>query len=233
MCGRYRRTTSDEEFARRYNIPVPPQLDLPISYNIAPTQNVLAIRLNPTTRQRTLDVLRWGLIPTWAKDEKIAYKTINARVETVDTAPSYRGAFKKRRCLIPADGFYEWKKVLGGKIPYSIQMSDGAPFVFAGLWEGWKPPGSEEWLRTCTIITGEPNELVREIHTRMPLILPEDNHDAWLSGEAGKEILVPFPADRMKAWAISPRVNSPRNNDEGILEPIAVDVQTRRPQHDA
>jgi len=142
MCGRYRRTTSDEEFARRYNIPVPPQLDLPISYNIAPTQNVLAIRLNPTTRQRTLDVLRWGLIPTWAKDEKIAYKTINARVETVDTAPSYRGAFKKRRCLIPADGFYEWKKVLGGKIPYSIQMSDGGPFVFAGLWEAGNRPGA-------------------------------------------------------------------------------------------
>jgi putative SOS response-associated peptidase YedK len=233
MCGRYRRTTSDEEFARLYNIPIPPQLDLPISYNIAPTQNVLAIRLNPTTKQRTLDVLRWGLIPTWAKDEKIAYKTINARVETVDTAPSYRGAFRKRRCLIPTDGFYEWKKVLGGKIPYSIQMRDDAPFVFAGLWEGWKPSGSEEWLHTCTIITGEPNELVREIHTRMPVILPEEHHDAWLSGEVGKEILVPFSADRMKAWAISPRVNSPRNNDEGILEPIAVDVQTRRPQHDS
>ena len=229
MCGRYRRTTSEEEIARQHNIPIPPQLDLPISYNIAPTQNVLVIRLNPKTNQRTLDSLRWGLIPNWAKDDKIAYKTINARVETVDTAPSYRGAFKKRRCLIPTDGFYEWKKVLGGKIPYSIQMKDGKPFVFAGLWEGWKPPGSEEWIHTCTIITGEPNDLVREIHTRMPVILPDEHIDAWLSGEAGKEILVPFPADRMKVWAISPRVNSPRNNDETILDPIAVDVQARRP----
>jgi putative SOS response-associated peptidase YedK len=132
MCGRYRRTTAEEEIARQYHIPIPPQLDLPISYNIAPTQNVLAIRRHPETGERTLGALRWGLIPKWAKDEKIAYKTINARVETVDTAPSYRQAFKKRRCLIPADGFYEWRKVLGGKIPYNIQMKDGRPFAFAG-----------------------------------------------------------------------------------------------------
>jgi putative SOS response-associated peptidase YedK len=220
MCGRYRRTSSEEEIARQYHIPIPPQLDLPISYNIAPTQDVLAIRFNPQTGQRTLDALRWGLIPHWAQDPKIAYKTINARVETVDTAPSYRQAFRKRRCLIPVDTFFEWKKVLGGKIPHAIGMKDDSVFVFAGLWEGWKPPGSEEWLHTCTIITGEPNELVREIHTRMPVILPEEHHHAWLSGEAGKEILVPFPADRMKAWPISPRVNSPSNNDPGILEPV-------------
>ena len=117
MCGRYRRTTSEEELARRYHIPIPPQRDLPISWNIAPTQDVPAIRFNPETKQRTLDALKWGLIPNWAKDPKIAYKTINARAESVDTAPSYRQAFKKRRCLIPSDGFYEWKKVPGGKIP--------------------------------------------------------------------------------------------------------------------
>jgi putative SOS response-associated peptidase YedK len=139
----------------------------------------------------------------------------------VDTAPSYRSAFKKRRCLIPVDGFYEWKKVLGGKIPYSIQMKDDSPFVFAGLWEGWKPAESEDWLRTCTIITGEPNDLVRQIHTRMSVILPEEHHQEWLSGEAGKEILVPFPGDRMKAWPISPRVNSPRNNDSAIIAPVS------------
>ena len=115
MCGRSRRTTSEEELARRYLIPISPQRDLPISWNITPTQDVLAIRFNPTTRQRTLDTLRWGLIPNWAKDPKIAYKTINARVESVDTAPSYRQGFMKRRCLVPVDGFYGWKKVLGGK----------------------------------------------------------------------------------------------------------------------
>ncbi|HEV3210105.1 MAG TPA: SOS response-associated peptidase [Chthoniobacterales bacterium] len=139
--------------------------------------------------------------------------------------PSYRQAFKKRRCLIPADGFYEWRKVLGGKIPYNIQKKDGRPFVFAGLWEGWKPPQTEEWVRMCTIITGESNELIREIHTRMPVILPEDKLDVWLSGEAGKEILVPYPADQMTVWPISPRVNSPKNDDPDILEPVAADVQ--------
>src|ERR1700751_6213587 len=185
MCGRYRITTSEEELARVYHIPIPPQRDLPISWNIAPSQDVLVIRHNPKIKQRSLDALRWGLIPYWAKDPKVAYKTINARAETVDSAPSYRQAFKKRRCLIPADGFYEWRKVLGGKIPYNIQMKDGRPFVFAGLWEGWKPPGTKDWIRTCTIITGEPNDLVREIHTRMPVILPEDKLDPWLSGEAG------------------------------------------------
>jgi putative SOS response-associated peptidase YedK len=171
VCGRYRRTTSEEELARRYHIPIPTQRDLPISWNIAPTQDVLAIRFHPETKQRTLDALRLGLIPYWAKDPKVAYKTINARVETVDTAPSYRQAFKKRRCLIPADSFYEWKKVVGGKIPHAIGMKDDSPFVFAGLWEGWRDPASEEWIRTCTIITGEPNELVAQLHDRMPVRL--------------------------------------------------------------
>jgi putative SOS response-associated peptidase YedK len=172
-----------------------------------------------------LDALRWGLIPYWAKDPRIAYKTINARVETVDTARSYRQAFKKRRCLIPADTFYEWKKVVGGKIPYAIGMKDDAPFVFAGLWEGWKDPATDEWLRTCAIITGEPNELVAQIHTRMPVILPEEDHSKWLGEtEAGdlKALLKPFPANQMRIWAISPRVNSPENNDPDILTPIDI-----------
>jgi putative SOS response-associated peptidase YedK len=150
---------------------------LPISYNIAPSQEVLAIRFNTETKQRSLDRLRWGLVPYWAKDEKIGFKTIKARAETVDTAHSFRSAFKKRRCLIPADDFYEWKKVIGGKIPYSIEMKDDSPFVFAGLWEGWQNPETQEWLRTCTIITGQPNELVAEIHTRMPVILPPETHE--------------------------------------------------------
>src|SRR5260221_4226617 len=134
MCGRYRRTTREEELARIYRIPIPSQPDLPISYNIAPSQEVLAIRLNPETKQRSLDRLRWGSVPYWAKDEKIGFKTINARAETIDTAHSFRRAVKKRRCLIPAAGFDEWKKVVGGKIPYSIEMKDDSPFVFAGVW---------------------------------------------------------------------------------------------------
>ena len=223
MCGRYRRTTKEEELARIYKIPIPPQRDLPISWNIAPSQDVLAIRVRPKTGQRSLDTLRWGLVPYWAKDAKIGFKTINARVETVDTAPTYREAFKKRRCLIPADSFYEWKKVPGGKIPYTIEMQDDSPFVFAGLWEAWKDPSTGEWLRTCSIITGEPNELVAQVHTRMPVLLPEEHHAEWLGEvENGdlKELLKPFPADRMKMWPISSRVNSPENNEAALLEPI-------------
>jgi putative SOS response-associated peptidase YedK len=220
MCGRYRRTTSEEELAKRYHIPIPRQTDLPISWNVAPSQNVLAIRKNPETGERSLDALKWGLVPSWAKDEKIAYKTINARVETVDTSASYRAAFKKRRCLIPADSFYEWKKAGTVKQPYAIGLESGEPFVFAGLWEGWPRPGTDEWLRTCTIITCEPNEFVATIHNRMPVILPEMHHEAWLSGEAGKHNLTPYPAEEMIAWPIDSRVNSPRNNDPAIVEPF-------------
>jgi putative SOS response-associated peptidase YedK len=133
MCGRYRRTTKEEELARLYHIPIPKQTDLPISYNIAPSQQVLTIRFNPETQARSLDALQWGLIPYWAKDPKIAYQTINARAETVDKAPSFRQAFIKRRCLIPADGFYEWRKTAKPKLPFAIAMKDGRPFTFAGL----------------------------------------------------------------------------------------------------
>ena len=164
MCGRYRRTTQEEEPARIYQ---------PISYNIAPSQKVLTIRCNSESRARSLDVLRWGLIPYWAKDQKIAYRTINARAETVDKAPSFRQAFSKRRCLIPADGFFEWRKTAKPKLPFAIGMKEGRPFTLAGLWENWRDPESGEWLRTCTIITGEPKELVAQIHPRMPVILPQ------------------------------------------------------------
>ena len=141
MCGRYRRTTSEGELARLYHIPIPPQRDLPISWNIAPSQDVLVIRYNPKAKQRSLDALRWGLIPYWAKDPKIAYKTINARAETVETAPSYREAFKKRRCLIPADGFYEWRAIGGTKIPFAIEMKDHRPFAFCGALGGVEGSG--------------------------------------------------------------------------------------------
>jgi putative SOS response-associated peptidase YedK len=224
MCGRYRRTSSEEELCRLYNIPIPPQLDLPVSYNIAPSQKVLAIRFNLKTNQRSLDALQWGLVPHWAKDPKIGYKTVNARVETIDTAPSYRQAFEKRRCLIPADGFYEWRTIGGIKVPFAIAMKDDRPFVFAGLWEGWKDPSTDEWLRTCTIVTGDPNDLVAQIHTRMPVILPEECHAKWL-GEVKdgdlKELLKPYPADRMKMWPIGPRVNSPKNDDAELIEPLS------------
>jgi putative SOS response-associated peptidase YedK len=148
------------------------------------------------------------LIPHWAKDPKIAYKTINARAETVDTALSYRQAFEKRRCLIPANGFYEWRTISGMKVPFSIGLKNDCPFVCAGLWEGWKDPSTDQWLRTSTIITGDPNDLVAQIHTRMPVILPEEHHGKCLGEvEDGglKGLLKPFPADQMKMWLPSGR----------------------------
>jgi putative SOS response-associated peptidase YedK len=216
MCGRYRRTTREEELARIYHIPIPAQPDLPISYNIAPSQPVLAIRFNPETKQRSLDTLVWGLVPYWSKDGNTGF--INARAERIDMASAFRRPFQKRRCLIPADGFYEWHKTPEGKVPYSIEMKNGSPFVFAGLWDGWQNPHTKEWLRTCVIITGEPNDLVAQIHNRMPAILATETHDAWLSGESGKEILRPFPANEMTARPISKRINKPENNDLGVLE---------------
>jgi putative SOS response-associated peptidase YedK len=171
---------------------------------------------DPTpSRNQAADFGQFAVGPDYelGRGPKIAYKTINVRVETIDQAPSYPRSFGKRRCLVPADGFFEWKKVPGGKIPYLIGMKDDSPFVFAGLWEGWKDLEKGECLHTCTTITGEPNEFVRAIHTRMPVILPEEHHDSWLSGVGGKEILVPFPANQMKEGPIRPRVNSPKNND--------------------
>jgi putative SOS response-associated peptidase YedK len=223
MCGRYRRTTREEELCRIYNIPIPPQRDLPISYNIAPSHDVLVIRFNPATSQRSLDALRWGLVPHWAEDKRIGVRTINARCETIHTAPSFKKAFRRRRCLIPADGFYEWAMIGEAKVPFAINMKDDSPFVFAGLWEGWRTSSTDEWLRTCTIITCDANGLVSQIHPRMPVILPVEHHPVWLGEtEDGdlKALLRPYPADGMKMWPISQRVNNPKNDDSFLLDPI-------------
>ena len=156
-----------------------------------------SVRTNdPKSQQHSLDALQWGLIPYWAKDPKIAYRTINARAETVDKAPSYRLAFLKRRCLIPADGFYEWRKTAKPKLPFALRHERRTPVhLCSGSREKWRDPGSGERLRTCTIITGEPNELVAQIHPRMPVILHEQHHAAWLGEtENGnlKELRSPF-----------------------------------------
>ncbi len=193
-------------------------------WNIAPTQNV-AVVLDETPDM--LSEVRWGLIPSWAKDRKIASSLINARAETVATKPSFRSAYKRRRCMIPASGFYEWQKVGAGKVPQHILMQDGEPFAFAGLWDIWNDPAAPdaEPLRTCTIITGEPNALVAPNHNRMPVILPRNRYAAWLSPDTSPEeraaMLVPYSAELMESHAISKRVNSPRNDDAGLIERVA------------
>ena len=227
MCGRYLNKLPPAEIARlfgtRNKLP-----NYPERYNIAPTDPVLAVRFNPETRERSLDALRWGLVPHWAKDLKIGSRLINARAETVATLPAFRDAFESRRCLIPASGFYEWRKDGPTNTPYAIVPTDAPLFAFAGLWENWRDrqAGDDaEWIRTCTIVTGEPNELVAPIHNRMPVILPQEAWARWLGEETVHrddllELLNPYPASRMRAYSISPRVNSVRNDDAGLIEPM-------------
>jgi putative SOS response-associated peptidase YedK len=223
MCGRYRRTTREEELARRWSIPIPVQRDLPISWNVAPSTEVLAIRLKRDTKQRSFDLFRWGLIPYWSKDKRIAYRTINARAETIERTPAFRYAFQKRRCLIPADGFYEWRKTRPPKAPFHIQLKDGLPFCFAGVWEAWQDSSTEEWIRSCSIVTVEANDLIKQIHDRMPVILREADFSAWLgeTGEADlKRLLRPYPPEDLRMWEIGLRVNTPANNDSELIAPV-------------
>jgi putative SOS response-associated peptidase YedK len=225
MCGRFLNRAPASETARIFGTKNP-LLNWPAHYNIAPTQDVLAVRFNCETRERSLDVLRWGLIPFWAKDAKLGYSLINARAEGIDTKPSFRDAFKSRRCIIPADGFYEWKKLdAKTKQPYAIVPTGDEPFAFAGLWERWKDPTSGEIVRSCSIVTGEPNELVAPIHNRMPVILDRATWPMWLGETAGErggllELLKPCPADRMRTYAIGPRVGNVKNDDPSLIEAV-------------
>ena len=169
--------------------------------------------------------LRWGLIPSWAKDPAMGSRMINARSETVASKPAYRSAFRERRCLILADGFYEWRPVDKGKQPYYIALQSGDPFAFAGLWERWEGPDGTV-LETCTLLTTEPNDLVRPIHDRMPVILAETNYHLWLDTsvekpDALKPLLGPYPADTMEAFPVGLQVNNPRNDEPSCVDPLS------------
>jgi putative SOS response-associated peptidase YedK len=223
MCGRFTHRLTWEQVHGLYHLTDarPPAVDLKPRYNAAPTDLLPVCRLD-RSGQREIAMLRWGLIPFWANDPNVGFKSINARAETVATAPAFREAFKHRRCLVPADGFYEWRKLAGGgKQPYLIQMRDGAPFSFAGLWERWKK--GPELIESFTIITGEPNSLVADLHDRMPVILDPADYDSWLTGTdpaAPRKMLQPFPAQLMAAFPISTKVNSVKNDTADVIEPL-------------
>ena len=221
MCGRYTLTTPAERLAEQFGFDGP-SVELPPNYNVAPTQGVAAVI--EEGGQRRLEVLRWGLIPPWADDPQIGSRMINARSETAPGKPSFRRAFRERRCLIPADGFYEWQRTNGAKQPYFIHMEGGGPFAFAGLWESWSKGGEGE-VRTCTILTTEANTLVGEIHDRMPVILAADAYDVWLDPASERDeltaLLAPYPEDGMEAYPVSRFVNSPQNNDPRCIERAA------------
>ncbi|HUN24436.1 MAG TPA: SOS response-associated peptidase [Anaerolineales bacterium] len=214
MCGRFTLSLNAEDLQATF-----PEIELPPQYapryNIAPSQPVAAIALNALGKP-VLQHFLWGLVPTWAKDISIANKLINARAETLHEKPSFRTAFKKRRCLVLADGFYEWKSQpkVKDKTPMYIQMSDGSPFTMGGLWESWKSPEGDQLL-TCTLITTTPNELMADIHNRMPVIIPAERRADWLSPTSTsltlEPLLTPYPAHAMQAYAVSSYVNSPFN----------------------
>ena len=222
MCGRYTLKSPIDVVVEHFGLEEYPSSLTP-SYNIAPTQEVAAVV--EEDEKRKLEMFRWGLIPSWAKDPAIGNKMINARAETVSEKPSFRSAFKRRRCLIVADGFYEWQKTDGGaKQPFYFRMKDSSPFAFAGIWETWDGRGEE--IRSCNIITTDANDLMREIHHRMPVILPAENHAAWLDPgfeekEALLDLLRPYPSEEMEAYPVSRRVNRPSNNEPGVVEPAA------------
>ena len=220
MCGRYTLRTPVEPLVERFEINEYPSSITP-SYNIAPRQGVAAVIAE--NGKRKLEMLHWGLIPSWAKDPEVGNKMINARAETVAEKPSYRKAFKERRCLILADGFYEWQKTDSGKQPFYIRMEDESPFAFAGLWESWQN-GRE--IRSCTIITTSPNEVAAQVHNRMPVILHPEDYEMWLDPDFDEReplttLLKPFPAEAMEAYPVSRKVNKPANNDPEVIEPAA------------
>ncbi len=223
MCGRYSLTSPTEAVRRLFDFPERP--NLAVRVNIAPSQAVAAVRLGEDgAGERQFVWLRWGLIPSWAKEPGIGNRIINARAETIAEKPAFRAAFRRRRCLIPADGFYEWKTERGRKQPYRIALADGAPFAFAGLWERWAGSGEAGAVESCTIVTTEANARLKAIHHRMPVILAPGAYEAWLDpatpGAQAQALLRPAPSAWFTAYRVSPKLNSPANDDPTLIEPL-------------
>lgn len=223
MCGRFILTTAPEILAEVFELPAVP--NLPPRYNIAPTQPAPAIQIASERPNREFNLLRWGLIPAWAKGPAVGNRMINARADTVAQKPAFRSAYRHRRCLIVSDGFYEWKKGPGRKQPFCIRMRDDRPFAFAGLWEHWAGDDGTS-IDSCALLTTQPNDILRPIHDRMPVILHPANYGLWLDPQMDKierlgPLLCPYPAEEMKAYPVNTRVNSPTRDDPGCIEPYS------------
>jgi putative SOS response-associated peptidase YedK len=222
VCGRYRLSRNGKQVAEEFA--VEEEIEWSARFNIAPTDQVPTIRQDRSEPTRHLALMRWGLIPFWAKDPSIGVKTINGMSETAATKPAFREAMKTRRCLIPADAFYEWVRGPKEKQPYSFGMADGSSFAFAGLWERWKDSAGQQVL-SCTILTTKPNALVADIHDRMPAILRPDDYDLWLDPGITDpaqviDLLAPFEPKLMKKYPVSTRVNSVKNDDAECAKEI-------------
>ncbi len=218
MCGRFTQTKSKQDIKKRFNVKKVPD-GIGELYNIAPDQSIPAI-LNESPDEVSL--VKWGLLPSWSKEEKSKYSMINARAETLLEKPSYKRLIQKRRCLIPADSFFEWKKIDGKKSPHRIMLKDGELFAFAGLWDLWEREGKV--IKSCTIITTTPNSLCKPIHDRMPVILPQNREKDWLSEiptEEAIKLLQPYTSNDMSCYEISLKVNNPSNNSPEVILPIS------------
>ena len=222
MCGRFTLFEADKILSREFGVSgIPP---LSPRYNIAPSQAVAAVRTASAGTGRELALLRWGLIPSWSKDPAIGNRLINARAETVREKPSFRNAFRRHRCLIPANGFYEWQRLERGKQPYFVRMRDERLFAFAGLWDRWESP-DKGVIESCTILTTVANAVLSTIHDRMPVILPRAEYARWLdpalqNTDSLAPLLAPFPAEEMLAFPVSPRVNIPTVDDQECMAPL-------------
>jgi putative SOS response-associated peptidase YedK len=223
MCGRYR-LSRGKQIIEEYFDTAPWEDDWNPRFNVAPTQPVPVIRQHPNEPIRQVSLMKWGLVPHWAKDASIATSTINAKSETAATKPAFRDPLKFRRCLIPADGFYEWEKTGASKQPYCFEVNDGELFAFAGLWDGWRD-ASGNWVKTCSILTTTPNAVASAVHDRMPVILASSDYDLWLDPgmqnvAAISEQLKPYDARLMRCYPVSTRVNHVANDDADCSRPV-------------
>jgi putative SOS response-associated peptidase YedK len=231
MCGRYR-LSRRKQIIEQYFGSAPWDDDWEPRYNIAPTQPVPVIRQHPKEPVRLVSLMNWGLIPHWAKEPSMAASTINAKSETAAEKPAFRDPLKFRRCLIPADGFYEWKRNAGSKQPFCFEVKDGELFAFAGLWDGWKNPEGQ-WVKTCTILTTMPNAVTSAIHDRMPVVLDRESYDLWLDPgmtnvQVVSELLKPYDARLMRSYPVSTRINHVANDDMDCSRPVElVEAQNR------
>jgi putative SOS response-associated peptidase YedK len=226
MCGRYGRRADKQRIAAAMQAGYTNVFEeIPPSFNVAPQTFQPVVRLSRDSGERQLALMRWGLIPWWAKDGKIGFSTINAKAETLSTSPAFREAFQRRRCLVPADWFYEWMRIdPKAKQPFAIALKDQSMFAFAGLWESWKDKATGERLHTFTIVTTDPNEVVAHLHNRMPVILSPKDYDRWLApvdlAHLPVDLLRPFPADMMTAWKVGKAVGNVKNDDPSLIAPI-------------
>jgi putative SOS response-associated peptidase YedK len=223
MCGRFGLTRPEALKLERFGISELPPL-VP-RYNIPPSSDILVVRERKGVTEA--ETIRWGLVPSWAKDPTIGNRMANVRSDTALDKPSFNAAMQRRRCLIPADVFYEWQDVPGQKKrrPYAVALNDGELFALGGIWEAWRPKDGGEWLITCAILTTEPNDLLAPIHDRMPVIIRPDDYESWLSRSTKtavvSRLVEPFATDEMRAWEISPLVNDPRTDDARVITPVS------------